>query len=337
VFALALFLTYRLFQPILPSLVWGALLAVISARTYERIVSRVGGRRSFGTLAMGLIYLIVLIAPLLFVISEAMAYGPALAGLTDKLSSGELLREIEASEPPALRDSFVGSWLAWAESHFDVVFVQIAPHLGGAATWLLARFGDLGSFLFEFLLGCATALFLLHHRFAARAVIARLLHGIGGQFAVDLMQHTFDSTRGTFLGVIVAAIAQTVLSVAALVVAGVPGVIALAALTFLLALVQIGPVVTGAIATAVLFAQGESLSAVLILLWFLVVVASVDNLIRPLFAARSIAMPGYLAFLGALSGVLSFGLIGVFVGPVLVTLFFRIAQSVLVRPVIVRQ
>lgn len=329
---LLIFLSYRLFQPILPSLVWGALLAIISARTYERIVSRAGGRRSLGTLAMGLIYLVVLIAPLFFVISEAMTYGPALGGLPEKLSSGALLKEIEASEPPGIRDTVVGFWLAWADSHLDQLFAQIAPHLGGAATWLLARFGDFGSFLFEFLLGCSTALFLLYNRFAVRAVIARILHGIGGEGAMDLMQQTFDSTRGIFVGVIAAAAVQTVLSVAALVVAGVPEVVTLAVLTFLLALVQIGPVATGAIATVVLFARGESLSAILVLMWFLVVVASADNLIRPFFAAKSNAMPAYLAFLGALSGVLAFGFIGVFVGPVLVTLLFRIAQSASIGP-----
>lgn len=327
VFAMLLFISYRLFQPILPSLVWGVLLAIISAHTYERIVSRTGGRRVLAASAMGVIYLIALILPLLFLVSEAMTYAPVLAGLPERLTSGDLLREIEASDSAPARDSLLGTWLVLLDDHVDELFAQIAPHLGGAATWLLARFSELGNFLFEFLLGCATALFLLYHRFAARSVIARLLHGIGGQFAMDLMQQTFDTTRGTFHGVIAAAIAQTLLSAVALVVAGVPGVVALSTLAFFMALVQIGPVVTGAIAAGILFMQGDTLAAVLMLAWFLVVVGSIDNLIRPHFAARTNDTPGYLAFLGALGGILAFGLIGVVIGPVIMTLLFRLGQA----------
>jgi predicted PurR-regulated permease PerM len=303
------------------------LLAIISTHTYEGIVSRTGARPALAATAMGAIYLISLIVPLLFLVTEAMTYAPALAGLPEKLSSGELMREIEASEAAVLKDSVLGTWFALLDSHLDQLFSQIAPHLGGVAAWFLAKFSDLGIFLFEFLLGCATAIFLLHHRSAARSAIARLLQGIGGQFAVELMQQTVDTTRGTFQGVIFAAIAQAALSAIALFLAGVPGAMALTTLAFLLALVQIGPVVVGAIAAGILGAQGETFAAILMFLWFLVVIASVDNLIRPHFAARSTDMPGYLAFIGGLSGVLSFGFIGVFIGPVLVTLLFRIAQS----------
>jgi predicted PurR-regulated permease PerM len=331
VVAFVLFVTYRLFQPIIASFIWGGLLAIVSAHPYERIVSHLGGRRGLAAAVMGIIFLVALIGPLLFVISEAMSVAPMLADFAEGLSSGEIQRQVESVDDLAPSNSTLAKWLRIAENHLDELIAQIAPHLGGAATWLLARFGDIGRFLFEFLLGCATALFLLFHRFEVRSIMARVLEVIGGSFAVGLMQQTFDTTRGTFLGVLVAAIAQALLAVLALFLAGVPGVLPLGVLAFLLAMVQVGPVIVGAIAAGLLVAQGDTLLAVLMLLWFLVVVASVDNLIRPRFTARSSETPGYLAFLGALSGVISFGLIGVFIGPVLVSLLVRLARSWLHR------
>jgi predicted PurR-regulated permease PerM len=82
--------------------------------------------------------------------------------------------------------------------------------------------------------------------------------------------------------------------------------------------------VTAIIACGILLAQGSPVAAALTLVWFVVIVMSVDNLIRPYFASRSNDTPAFLTFLGALGGLLAFGLIGVFVGPVLAALLHRL-------------
>jgi predicted PurR-regulated permease PerM len=324
VMGLFVYLGYLLFRPIMPALIWGGLLAVISAQNYERLVSRLKGRRGFGVFIIGLLYILVLVAPLLFFILEAIAHAPFLAGLPDRLSSGEILDKIANAERVTTAETGVPEWLESFRDHLDERIAQILPHLGGVATWLAARVGDLGSFLFEFLLGCVTSLVLLYNRFVVRSVIARLLAKIGGEFAQGLMQRTFDTTRGAFRGVVAAAIAQTFLSATALIVADVPGVVLLSALTFLLALVQIGPLVTAAIAGGILLMKGAVVPAGLIVIWFLVVVTSVDNLIRPYFTSQANDIPAYLTFLGALGGLLAFGLIGVFIGPVLIAILFQL-------------
>jgi predicted PurR-regulated permease PerM len=122
-------------------------------------------------------------------------------------------------------------------------------------------------------------------------------------------------------------VAQTVLAAAALIVAGVPGVVLLSSMTFLLALVQIGPLAIAVIAGGILLLQGGILAAALTIAWFLVVVMSVDNLIRPYFASQDGDTPAFLTFLGALGGLLAFGLIGVFIGPVLIALLYRLLAA----------
>jgi predicted PurR-regulated permease PerM len=322
--ALLGFLAYLLFRPIMPALLWGGLLAVISAHGYERLVSRLGGRRGLGVLIFGIFYTLVLVVPLLFFVLEAIAHAPVLTGLSDQLTAGALIDEIEKAEQATAIKTGLPDWLRTFRDHLDERMAQVVPHLGSAATWLAGRVGDLGGFFFEFLLGCVTALVLLYNRFVVRAAIARLLAKIGGGFAQDLMDQTFETTRGAFRGVVAAATAQTILAAMALVVAGVPGVVLLSTLTFMLALVQIGPLVTAIIAGGILFMEGAVLAAVLTMVWFLVIVMSVDNLIRPYFASRANDTPAFLTFLGALGGLLAFGLIGVFIGPVLIALLYRL-------------
>ncbi len=325
--AALIYIAYQLLHPILPAMLWGGLLATVSAHGYERIVSRANGNRGLGVLVVGLFYLVILVGPLLFFALEAVGHAPFLASLPEQLSSGTLLAEIERAEAATEIETGLPDWLRGLTGHFTERMAQVLPHLGSVAVWLAARVGDLGSFLFEFLLGCVTALALLYNRFAVRAIMARILRKIGGAFAQELMQHTFDSTRAAFRGVIAAAIAQSALTAAALVLAGVPGVLLLTAMTFLLALVQVGPLLTAAIACGLLLVQGKVLVAGLVLAWFVVIVTSVDNLIRPYFASRANDTPAFLTFLGALGGLLAFGLIGVFVGPVLLSLLHRLLMA----------
>lgn len=322
--SLLIFLAYLLLHPIMPALLWGGLIAVISAHSYESLVGRLNGRRGLGVLIMGILYALVLIAPLLFFILEAIAYANILANLPDRFFSAALFNQIEKAEQAAAINTGILDWLRTFRDHIDERMAQVVPHLGTAATWLAGRAGDLGAFLFEFLLGCITALVLLYNRFTVRAVMARLLARIGGDFAQDLMQQTFDAARGSFRGVVAAAAAQTVLAAGALLIAGVPAVVFLSTMTFMLALVQVGPLVTAVIAGGILLVKGSTLAAGLIMVWFLVIVTSVDNVIRPYFASRANDTPAFLTFLGAISGLLAFGLIGVFIGPVLIALLHRL-------------
>jgi predicted PurR-regulated permease PerM len=317
-------LAYLLLHPILPALLWGGLLATVTAHSYERIVSRTGGNRGAAVLIVGILYLLILVGPMLFVVLEVIGHAPRLADLARTLPSVASLAAPDAAAAGPGAGTGLPGWLSGLGDRFAERLSQLLPHLSGIGIWLAARMGDLGSFLFEFTLGCVIALSLLYNRFAVRAVAARILARVGGSFAQDLMQQTFDSTRAAFRGVIVAALAQAVLTAAALVAAGIPAALMLGALTFVLALVQIGPIPAAAFAAGYLIFNGAWLAAVLILLWFLVVVMSVDNLIRPYFASRANDTPAILAFLGALGGLLAFGLIGVFVGPVLISLLHRL-------------
>jgi hypothetical protein len=114
-----------------------------------------------GVVIFGFVYALVLVAPLLLLVLEMIAYAPILASLPDRVASAEMLDQIQTAERAAAIQTGLPNWILTFRSHFDERVASVLPHLAGAASWLVAGIGDLGVFLFEFLLGCVTALVIL--------------------------------------------------------------------------------------------------------------------------------------------------------------------------------
>ncbi len=323
IIAVVVVLAYRIFSPLFPAILWGLLLAVVCAHPYERLVSRLRGRRALADIVFAFVLFLVLLLPAVFFAWELIAYLPALSNWLASISSGPLpsppawLVELPVFGPP------IASAWGTATTDFGHEIPGLLSHLGGVASWATGRLGTFTAFVFEFLLGAVISLFILHNRFAVRAFFDRLLKRMGGEFAGVLFARSLETTRTAFAGVAYAALAQTVLATVALFFAGLPALILFAGFTFLLALVQVGAFVVLFVADVILVLEGEYLSAVLVTAWFLVVVMTADNFIKPYFSSQGTNLPGILAFLGTIGGFLSWGLIGVFLGPVLTSIIYE--------------
>lgn len=321
--ALVAALAYRVFAPLFPAILWGLLLAVICAHPYERLVSRLRGQRIVADVVFGILLLLVLLVPAIFFAWELISNFPVVADWFAALSSGSLGAPPEwLVGLPVIGPPIRSAWGA-AETDLGTQIPGVISHLSGLATWATGRIGTFGAFLFEFLLGALVALFILHNRFAVRAFLDRLLTRIGGKFAGGLFVRALDTTRNSFAGVIYAAIAQTALAGIGLYLAGLPAIILFAGFTFLLALIQIGPFVILLVADFILLWNGSYLSAIVLSIWFFTVVMTADNFIRPYFSSQGTDLPGIIAFLGTVGGFLTWGLIGVFLGPVLTSVIYE--------------
>lgn len=321
--AIVIALTYRIFAPLFPAILWGLLLGVICAHPYERLVSRLHGRRFIADIVFAFVLLMALLVPAIFFAWE----------LTTNFQRVEHWLAVVSAPPlpappawlvglPVIGPSIETAW-GTATTDLGEQIPGILSHLGGVAAWAAGRVGTFGAFMFEFVLGAIVSLFILHSRFAVRAFLNRLLTRVGGEFAGGLLIKALNTTRSAFAGVVYAAIAQTLLAGLGLYFAGLPAVILFMGFTFLLALVQIGPVVVLLVAEAILLFGAHYPTAILLAFWFFGVVMTVDNLIRPLVTSQGTSLPGIIAFLGTVGGFLTWGLIGVFLGPVLTSVIYE--------------
>jgi predicted PurR-regulated permease PerM len=138
------------------------------------------------------------------------------------------------------------------------------------------------------------------------------LAGARGEHSVSLAG---QALRGVALGVVVTALVQSVLGGIGLVVAGVPFAAVLTAAMFMLAIAQIGPILVLVPSVTWLYYQGSPGWGTFLLLWSLVV-GTMDNFLRPVLIKRGADLPLLLIFAGVVGGLVAFGLIGIFVGPV---------------------
>lgn len=147
---------------------------------------------------------------------------------------------------------------------------------------------------------------------------------IAGTMADELLAIVRDTVRGVVIGIVGTALAQGALAAAGFLIAGVPAALLLGGLTALLSLIPGGPVVVWLGATIWLLSQQQLGWAIFMAIWGALMVSSIDNVLRPLLISRGASLSFALVFVGVIGGLLAFGFVGVFLGPTLLALTWRL-------------
>jgi len=303
-------------RPFLGAVVWSATIVVATWPLMIALQGRLWGKRSLAVAAMTLLLLAVLIVPLTF------AIGTIVSNVDEAVLWIKSLETFKTPAPPDWLAAlpFVGGravelWNRAAAAGGQEITAWVLPYAGGVMKWFVARLGNVGVLLVEFLLTVllAAAMYANGERASARLVrFGRRLAGSGGENSVYLAGQTI---RGVALGVVVTALAQAAFGALGLVIAGVPFAGLLSGAMLILAIAQIGVVPVLAPAVAWLYWSVGSAWGTFLLVWT-IVAGMMDNFLRPILIRRGADLPLLLVFAGVIGGLLAFGLIGIFVGPV---------------------
>ncbi len=234
---------------------------------------------------------------------------------------------VQDAPPPVNDDDVDEESEEEAKSASPHVVVLLGQFLAWARTWLISVGLAVGQGVTQVLLSAFLAFFLLKDAdiLSARlAVAADRLAGVRGQHLIKVAGGT---VRGVIYGIIGTAIAQALVAGLGFWLAGVPGAVLLSVLTFFFAVVPFGPPMIWLPAALWLFAQGETGLGIFMFLWGLLGISSVDNILRPFLISQGSKMPFVLIFCGVIGGALAFGLVGVFMGPTLLAVAFRLIEE----------
>ncbi len=325
-FGLLITFSFLVLQPFLPALTWAAMIVISSWKLMLMIQARLRGSRGLAVAVMTLILTLVLILPLTI----------AFIAITENIGfATEQIKKLSAdgiSEPPVWVETIpvVGSGLAkrWHDAaHIgrDEVLVRIKPFLGRAAHWFVGQVGGLGLIVVHFLLTIIIAAILYARgEAAARGIIsfARRLGDDRGEQAVILAAQAIKAVAS---GVVITALVQALLATIGMVIAGIPYALILGCIAFLLCVVQLGvwPILIGA--DIWLFYSDSTVTAWVFLGWT-VFVLGIDNVLRPFLIKRGADLPLLLIFAGVIGGLISFGIIGIFIGPVVLAVTYTLLQ-----------
>jgi predicted PurR-regulated permease PerM len=273
-------------------------------------------KRAFAVIVMTLAMLMVFVVPMFLAIRAVVAN---LDTITQWLHA---LPGLTIPPPPdwVSRIPFVGAkimeeWSRIAAAGTSQLLAELRPFMENMARWIGAAFGSIGLLTIEFLLTALIAAILFAQGETARRGLIRFGRRLAGDRGETVVLLAGQSIRAVALGVVVTALVQTVLAGIGLAVAGIPFAALLTAAVLILCIAQIGPLLVLVPAVVWLFWKDATITGAALLVWT-IAVGMLDNILRPLLIRRGADLPLLLIFAGVIGGLLSFGIIGLFVGPV---------------------
>jgi predicted PurR-regulated permease PerM len=323
-------LTFWVLSPFLAALAWAAILAYVTWPLHQWLSRRLSGRDSLAALLMTLGVAATLLLPLVWVLFTLVG-DVAVASATLKRLSAEGLPPL----PPGVRAWPGGEWIVaqyqrvqadplWVRAQIDALGLTDTNRLRALA-------GDIGRNIAKFGLAVFALFFLYRHGDSVLTQFRRVATRWLGEAAPGYIQAVGVTVRAVVFGIVLTALAQGVLAGLGYWAAGIAAPALWGVITALVSLIPfVGPVVWVGLSLGLL-AQGETQAALGLFLWGALVVSWVDNLIRPLVISGPTRIPFLLVFLGVLGGLNAFGLIGLFLGPVLLAVSVGIWREWLVH------
>ncbi len=304
-------------RPFLPGLIWATTIVVATWPVLLSIQRHCGGRRWLATVAMLLILLFVIVLPLYQAISTLALHGGAIMAAVKSLPDYALLA------PPAWIGSIplagpriAQEWQTLSDAGAGGLLARIEPYLTTAAHWLLGHAAIVGVFVMHMLITVIIAGILYSKGDIAADFARRFANRLAGQRGVAAIRLAASAIRAVALGIVVTAVVQSALGGIGLWIAGVPAAGILTALMVMLCLAQLGPFLPMLGGVAWLFQNDMKLAAAVLLVWA-IVVGTLDNLLRPLLIKRGVNLSMLLILSGVLGGMFAFGIVGLFIGPVI--------------------
>ncbi|MEQ1956273.1 AI-2E family transporter [Mesorhizobium yinganensis] len=310
--------------PFLSALIWAAVLCFSTWPIYIWFEGVLGGRRTPAALLMTLLVAAIVVAPFAILVATLADSVATVAQAVNRLL------EQGPPAPPAwvAEIPFIGERLAlyWQGLAYNApaFLVELTKLVRPATDIAVASGAVLGVGLLELVLSVFIAFFFYRYGRQMAASARGSSERIGGTRARHLLLVAGSTVTGVVYGVIGTAIAQGLLAGLGFWIAGVPQALLLGFITFLLSFVPAAPPLVWGSVAVWLFFQGEVGWSIFVAGWGLLLVSSIDNLLRPYLLTQANSLPVLLSFFGFLGGILAFGFIGVFLGPVLLAVGYSL-------------
>lgn len=315
---------YDIFHPFLNVMLWALILAVTLYPLNQKLGAKLGNRYGWAAIVLVLLGLVILMVPLSLL-------G---ASVADSVKVG--MQTVEAGQfeippPPAnvadwplIGAPLYGIWMH-ASQDLSWVFKELAPHLTSWGRVLLHQAAGVGAGIVVFVVALIVAgLIMTHGKRGHRTAVAITTRISGPVRGPQIAQLCTATIRAVAQGVVGIAFIQMILIGVALVIMGVPAAGVLALMVLLLGIMQL-PVllVTVPVVVFVFAHDGVGAGTIIFAVWMVIAGLS-DNVLKPMLLGRGVAVPMPVVLIGALGGMVTSGIIGLFTGPVILAVGYEL-------------
>jgi predicted PurR-regulated permease PerM len=317
---------YRIVSPFVTVVVWGLIISIAIYPTHKKLTGKFGGREKISATVLALIGIAVITVPVWFLAESTIG---GLKYVATELHDGQARippPDDSVAEWPIIGERVHRVW-ASAASNLEQTLNQFQPQMQSAAQSALGLAGHAVGTVMQFIFSVIIASALLPSAtggFAAAKNFSSSLVGTErGEFFTCL---SIDTVRSVVKGVLGVAIVQSILAAIGLMAIGVPGAGLWAGAVLVLAIVQLPPlIILGPIAFWV-FSVTETVPATIFLIYAFIVSIS-DTFLKPLFLGRGIEVPMLVILIGAIGGAISMGILGLFLGAVILALGYELLTA----------
>jgi predicted PurR-regulated permease PerM len=319
--------SFWILRPFLTSMVWALVIVLATWPFLLRLQRWLWGKRGLAIAVMTVILLMVVMVPLIFTIS-------AIVGKVDSIASGiKSMGAFTIPQPPAWVSTLpiggrkiTGLWQHYASLPPEDLAALVAPYARIVLNWFMAQAGSLAAIMLQFLLTVIIAAVMYAGGETAAAGVIAFGRRLAGQHGEGVIILAGKAVRSVALGVVVTALVQTTLGGAGLFICGIPGAPLLTAVVFVLCLAQLGPILVLLPSVIWIYWKGEPFWGTVLLI-FMIVANTIDNFLRPVLIKKGVDLPLIMIFAGVIGGLISFGAIGLFIGPVMLAVTYTLLKS----------
>jgi predicted PurR-regulated permease PerM len=319
--------SFWILWPFLPAVIWATTLVVATWPLMLRVQRRLWHRRWLAVVVMTVALLLVFVAPFWLAIATISQNFERIMGWGNALASFRLPpAPLWLDNIPLFGSQIILLWERIEASGIDELAAKAAPYAGGAAGWFVSALGGFGIAVVQFVLTVVIAAVMYAGGEHAAAVVQRFGHRLAGERGRQSVLLAGQAIRGVALGVVVTALLQSMLGGIGLAMAGVPLAAVLTAVMFMMCIAQLGPGLVLIPAVVWLYWSSHPGWGTFLLVWSIIVI-SLDNIVRPLLIRKGAHLPMILLLAGVIGGLIAFGLVGIFLGPVVLAVAYTLLQA----------
>lgn len=320
--------------PFMGAILFAGVLVLSTWPAFAWLRDRWRGRRSAAALVLVLAMAVALVLPVALAAQSLVVHSADMVEAVRGFFEGRDSLQLPAfiRDLPLVGAAIADYWTLLLQSRDELV--ALGKRMADPAkTMLVAMGGALGNGLIQILIALFVAFFFYRDGHRVKRLLAEgMVRLAGPEHGAVLVTTAQGAVKGVVYGLIGTAFAQAAVALLGFLIAGVPGAMLLAALTFVLSLVPMGPVLVWGGAAAWLYFNGQIGWAIFMVIYGVAVISSVDNFIKPILMSRAGNLSMLLVVLGVFGGAVAFGFIGLFVGPALLAVAWNLTKAWLEVP-----
>ncbi|CAI1567918.1 putative inner membrane protein [Serratia grimesii] len=313
-------------QPFILGFAWAGMVVIATWPLLIKLQKILWGRRSLAVVVMTILLILLFILPISLLVSSVVDNSAPVVAWASTPGKFHIPDLAWLQSIPMIGDKIYTSYHTLVSAGGTALVAKVQPYFGQTATWFVAQAAHIG----RLLLHCTLMLLfsvLLYARGEQVALgirhFATRLGASRGDAAVVLAG---QAIRAVALGVVVTALVQSVLGGIGLAITGIPAATLLTVLIFICCVAQLGPLLVLVPAIIWLYWSGDTTWGTVLLVWSCVV-ATLDNVLRPVLIRMGADLPMLLILSGVIGGLLAFGMIGLFIGPVVLAVSYRLLTA----------